>query len=111
MLFRSAVSNNLEDFNLSGSLTTAIYRTVQEALTNITRHACASTVKIILQSNDGKVLVEITDDGKGIKDEDMRGMKSFGLVGMRERVHLLKGKLSIKGYPGKGTTVLAEIPL
>ncbi len=85
-----------------------LYRIVQEALTNITRHAHASTVSIKLAHNRHSVEATIRDDGQGF--EQRRG-KGLGLVGMEERVRTLHGALTIKSAPGAGTEVCATLPL
>ena len=84
---------------------------MQEALTNITRHANASVVRILIEKDSKKLLIEIDDNGKGIREEDVKSMKSHGLIGMRERVSLLNGTLSITGNPDKGTTLAVQIPI
>ena len=100
-----------DDINLESELSTAVYRTVQEALTNIARHAQASLVSILIERDAEKLLIEVKDNGIGINEEQVKSMKSLGLIGIRERVHLLKGKLFITGMRGKGTTVLVTIPM
>ncbi|MDQ3813369.1 MAG: PAS domain-containing sensor histidine kinase [Armatimonadota bacterium] len=90
---------------------TALFRILQEALTNIARHAGASHVDVRLQEQDGALLLEISDDGCGIKPEAMADVQSLGLVGMRERAHLLGGHVQIRGRPGLGTSVVVTIPL
>ena len=86
-------------------------RTAQEALTNVARHSRASHVEISIKSRDKQMMVRIKDDGRGIKESELQDKKSFGLIGMRERVQLLRGKLSITGEPNKGTIIAAEIPI
>ncbi|MFA7229535.1 MAG: sensor histidine kinase, partial [Melioribacteraceae bacterium] len=83
----------------------AVFRIVQEAMTNIVKYAGAKSVKIFIRGEKDKLLVEILDDGKGISEEEIKGEKSFGLMGMRERAMLIGGSLEISGSPGKGTLV------
>jgi signal transduction histidine kinase len=64
-----------------------------------------------LQLADDHLSLEVQDDGRGISEADIAQSKSFGLLGMRERVHLLSGNIEIHGVPGKGTTVSVRIPL
>ena len=105
------VSHLPDHLDLESAFSTTVYRTVQEALTNVTRHANASVVRILIEKDSKKLLIEINDNGKGIKEEDIKSMKSLGLIGMRERVVLLNGTMSITGKPDKGTTVAVKIPI
>jgi signal transduction histidine kinase len=89
---------------------TALYRIIQEALTNIVKHAGASRVSILLTQRDGTAVAVLEDDGAGFDTGAIRG-DGLGLVGMRERVGLLGGRLRIESSPGAGTTVRAEVPL
>jgi signal transduction histidine kinase len=89
---------------------TAIYRIVQEALTNIIKHAEAHTVSIVIAATDASARVLIEDDGVGFAVEQVRD-GALGLVGMRERVALLSGRLDVQSAPGRGTTIMGELPL
>jgi len=89
---------------------TAIFRIVQESLTNICRHAQASRVEISLDCGSGNAMLKITDDGIGISKAQLSSRESLGLLGMMERAHMCGGKADIFGEPGKGTTVTAMIP-
>jgi len=92
---------------------TVLYRVVQEALTNVDRHAQASVVKVaIFKAPDG-VCLEIADNGKAFDVGHLvfgRSGKRLGLIGMRERVEMVGGRFSVASTPGKGTTIRAEIP-
>jgi signal transduction histidine kinase len=101
---------NSEEIILDQDCSTAIYRILQEALTNIARHANATTVKVSLRRIADKIELMVTDNGKGITEEEISGTKSFGLIGIRERAHLLGGEVKIIGIRGEGTTVRANIP-
>jgi signal transduction histidine kinase len=90
-------------------VSTALYRIVQEALTNVTRHAQASLVSIDLHTDDGNIALTIRDDGKGIDTKDNK-REALGIIGMRERAHLVGGNFSIEGAPGKGTLITVRIP-
>ncbi|TMC22362.1 MAG: sensor histidine kinase [Chloroflexi bacterium] len=102
---------------LPAEMETALYRIVQESLTNIARHAHARKVNVELREDAHAVYVTITDDGRGIEpDQLQKGSgtnqeRGWGLVGMHERAQLLDGSLEIKSSPGRGTTVEACIPL
>jgi signal transduction histidine kinase len=89
---------------------TAIFRIVQESLTNICRHAQASQVEISLDCGSGNALLKIVDDGIGISKDQLSSEESLGLLGIMERAHMCGGRADIFGEPGKGTTVTATIP-
>lgn len=89
---------------------TAIYRMVQEALTNVTRHASATRVGVAVVRTDGEVTATVEDDGVGF-DPAAAAAGRLGLVGMRERVELAGGTLELESESGTGTTVLARFPL
>jgi signal transduction histidine kinase len=98
-----------DGLRLAPELESMTYRLVQEALTNIAKHARAEHASIEIQTAEGVLSVTVTDDGEGIDEHgDDRG---FGLIGMRERVVLAGGQLDVRSAPGQGTTVYAEIPL
>ena len=98
--------------NIPSPEETAIYRIIQEALTNVQRHAKASRVDVHLFSM-GKVLVaEVTDDGQGFDIEAVNAEEdNWGLIGMQERAEVVGGSLDIKSTKGKGTVVHLEIPI
>ena len=103
-------TNLLQELQLDEERTTAVFRILQEALTNITRHAKATKVRISMLENDGNIILEVSDNGKGISEAETAAHRSFGLLGIRERAILLNGDVSIKGIPGVGTTVKVRIP-
>jgi signal transduction histidine kinase len=83
---------------------------VQEALTNITKHAQPSAISILLTRRATSVAMVVEDDGGGFDPGDSRD-GGLGLAGMRERVALVGGRLRVESAPGKGTTLAAEVPL
>ena len=89
---------------------TAIYRIVQESLTNVVKHAAAKHVSIVLTQLPERLLLVVEDDGAGFDPADGPG-EGIGLYGMRERVQLLDGSLTIEAKRGKGTTLVVELPL
>lgn len=98
---------------LGNAKRTVLYRVAQEALTNVARHAQATQVSVSISDNDGAIRMEITDNGKSFQVEKTllaRNNKRLGLVGMKERVEMVGGTLTIESAPDKGTTVRAEIP-
>ena len=100
----------LADERLPAEVETALFRIVQESLTNIVKHSRARNVSIVLVRKPGAVAAVIEDDGEGFDPASTRE-GGFGLEGMRERVGLLDGRLQIESTGGAGTTVVAEVPL
>jgi PAS domain S-box-containing protein len=97
--------------DLSRAVSTAVYRAVQESLTNIGRHAGARNAWVMLALEDGELQVEVEDDGRGIAPEDLAKARSLGLRGMRERVAYLGGSLEIGRAPRGGTRLRLRVPL
>jgi len=89
----------------------AAYRTAQEALTNISKHAHPGTVRIDLSDKEGVLTLEVTDDGRGIDPQMLDKPKAFGLKGLHERARTVGGWLDISSRPGQGTSVILSIPL
>ncbi|MDZ7362974.1 MAG: PAS domain S-box protein [candidate division KSB1 bacterium] len=100
-----------EDIVIDHERSTVIFRIFQETLTNIARHARATKLKINLVKGADKLILKVRDNGKGITKEQIFDAKSFGLIGMRERVDPWKGKVKIKGIPNQGTIIFVSIPL
>jgi PAS domain S-box-containing protein len=96
---------------LSKSVGTAVYRAIQESLTNIARHAGAKSAWVILAVEGGALHVEVEDDGRGIAPEDLAKARSLGLKGMRERIGFLGGSLEIARAPRGGTRLRLRVPL
>lgn len=92
-------------------LATTLFRVFQETLTNITRHAEATLVNVGLTCKGNKLHLDVSDNGKGITPQQADDPKSFGIVGIRERVNLWGGGISIIGKPQKGTTIKVVIPI
>jgi signal transduction histidine kinase len=103
------VEAQLSAGRFSSELETALYRMVQEALTNIVKHAQARHVSIVLSSGRGQVTALIEDDGRGFEVDATR--EGMGLDGMRERLGLIGGTLMIESRPGGGTTLIAKVPV
>jgi PAS domain S-box-containing protein len=100
-----------QHIRLKKDICTEAFRIFQEALTNISRHAGAQSVSVSLGSMGDKFIMEVRDDGKGITERQISGLKSIGLTGMRERAHSVGGSLTITGTRGKGTTITLSVPL
>ncbi len=98
-------------------LESTIYRVVQEALTNVSRHAQATRAVIDVVERDGKIVASVTDDGQGMPGAERLGPRGdgleggFGMSGMRERAELIGGELEFMPAPGKGTTVRLTVPM
>jgi len=101
----------LDNVALPPELSTAVFRILQETLTNVARHAQASHLTVSLAANAKLLVLEVQDNGRGITEVERIHSKSFGLVGMRERAMILGGDFDIRGANGKGTTVTVSIPL
>ncbi len=97
------------DEPLDWLISTTIYRIVQEALTNIARHAEASEVSIKLHQTDDRISLSVEDNGRGMETGD-RQKESLGIIGMRERARTVNGFFSLDSTPGKGTVVSVKIP-
>jgi signal transduction histidine kinase len=110
---RSGISTTVEthlDDRLPPELETTLYRVVQEALSNVVKHAGAERVSIVLAQRGSGVAATIDDDGQGF-DESLIRPDALGLTGMRERLALVGGTLEIESAPGSGTTVAARVPV
>ncbi|MDQ6844078.1 MAG: ATP-binding protein, partial [Bacteroidota bacterium] len=87
-----------------------IFRLYQEAFTNITRYAHANEVLVAIQVPDGKIMAVVKDDGTGFNVASVQNNKSFGILGMKERVLSLGGQFELISEPGKGTKITVELP-
>lgn len=105
------VYNIPETIELDPKLSILLFRVVQEALTNIARHAKANNIDIILKKSGGHIHLEIHDDGIGITQDKIDKPKSFGLLGMKERVGAWGGNLKIIGQPCSGTRLIIDLPV
>jgi signal transduction histidine kinase len=98
------------DIAMDPERATALFRIFQETLTNVARHANATEVNARLGKDNGDLFLEVHDNGQGIDEEELSAGRSLGIMGMRERALLLRGDFTIRGVPGKGTTVKVRIP-
>ena len=96
---------------LDDARATVVFRILQESLTNITRHAAASRVDIRIAELDGRLRLEVRDDGVGFDPAEVRERKTFGLMGIRERAIMFGGSASFISRPGEGTRLQVEMPL
>jgi signal transduction histidine kinase len=100
----------LGETRLATEVETALYRVVQESVTNVIKHANARNVSVSVSRRDSAVAAVIEDDGAGFDPRAVRE-DAIGLIGMRERLALIDGRLEVESRPGAGTTVVAEVPL
>jgi signal transduction histidine kinase len=114
---RTGVRSHLTAFagveQLDTARRTVLYRVAQEALTNVGRHAQASRVEVSIKKLPEGICMKIKDDGKSFQVDRLlhgRGSKRLGLLGMRERLEMVGGHFDIESMPGKGTTIIAQIP-
>ena len=99
------------DLALSDNLKVTVFRLFQETCTNVARHSQATELEIKINLANSNLIMEIKDNGIGIKDEQIKDNKSFGIIGMKERLNNINGKIIFKGEPNKGTMVKIEVPL
>ena len=102
---------SLENVGLNEEQSTGVFRIFQEALTNVLRHAQATKVEIKISKENGYFRLSVSDNGKGIMESVKSEQQSLGILGMRERAHLIGGEIDIKGGDGKGTVVIVRVPL
>ncbi|HEY3026127.1 MAG TPA: PAS domain S-box protein [Pyrinomonadaceae bacterium] len=102
---------SVEDIDLSREQSTAVFRIFQEALTNILRHAEATRFASTLKLESNNLVLTISDNGKGITANEVSRPQSLGLLGMRERAHLVGGEINITGAEGQGTVITVRVPL
>ncbi len=105
------VSVHPENITVDRMRSTALFRILQESLTNIVRHANASRVAVSLQEENRKIVLTVKDNGKGISKEEIMSPHAFGLIGMRERVQFLGGEVAVTGAPGQGTSISVTLPV
>ncbi|MFQ5841654.1 MAG: sensor histidine kinase, partial [Thermodesulfobacteriota bacterium] len=112
---RTGIKCNLtlpaQDISLDRHRSTSVFRVLQEILTNVARHANATEVNVAFRNEAGNLKVEVRDNGRGITESEISDTKSLGLLGLRERVSLLRGEFNISGIKGKGTTITVRVPL
>jgi signal transduction histidine kinase len=103
-----AVDLDVTDTRFPPEVESTVYRLVQEALTNIAKHAHAQHVAVEISANDGEITLAVRDDGTGFDPQQQSS--GFGLIGMRERLALVNGTIEIQSSPGTGTRLRARIP-
>jgi len=107
---RCKFRSTTRELNLNREHSTAIFRILQETLTNVARHSRATQVQIRLEVHAHHITMEITDNGRGVTKDELENKTSLGLLGMKERAGLMGGTVEIHGSPSSGTTVSIAIP-
>jgi len=100
-----------EDLDLAEPYATSVFRMIQESLQNVAKHANAKNVSVTVERRDDELVLTVEDNGVGFRVEDPRKPQSLGLVGLRERAHLLRGDVLVDSEPGRGTRIEARIPI
>ena len=108
---KGRLHSNIEKTDFDPDRSAAIFRVVQEALTNVVRHAKASTVRVNLKSEDEILKIFIADNGRGITEVEIKDLKSLGIVGMKERIVRVGGAFNIQSRRGHGTRIEISIPV
>ena len=101
---------SVENLDLDREQSTAIFRILQEALTNILRHAQATRVDIAIKEEASDIVLTVSDNGRGITADERSRLQSLGLLGMRERAYLVGGEIDIIGVDAQGTVVTVRVP-
>ncbi|MDQ9170348.1 histidine kinase [Oxalobacteraceae bacterium R-40] len=101
---------NEADLGMDETRSTAIFRLVEECLSNIEQHANARKAVIQIRRSGNSMELRVQDDGRGIRQDEIDKANGFGLMEMRERVRKMSGRINIKGLPGKGTRVAVSLP-
>ena len=104
-------TNNANDIELDREKATAVFRILQEILTNVLRHARAANLYVKLGRSEHYFELEVADDGRGITESQRINSRSLGLLGMKERALLVGGEVQVTGKEGAGTTVVVRVPL
>jgi signal transduction histidine kinase len=102
-------ARGLNGERLPAVVETALYRVVQEAVTNVVRHAAATRIDVLVERRDGRVMAMVEDNGQGFVPGTAGGTERLGLIGIRERAEALGGTLTIETAPGEGTTIAVEV--
>jgi len=106
-----ATASRQSQARVNSVVATAVFRIIQEALTNVARHSNASRVELRVRFRDQDVFVEIRDDGRGITSQEVGSTRSLGVIGIRERAELVGGTARFEGISGRGTIVSVRIPM
>ncbi|MBI2428645.1 MAG: sensor histidine kinase [Ignavibacteriales bacterium] len=103
-------SSSVREANIERERSTAIFRILQEALTNVVRHSKASKLYIRFEMTNTQLILTVEDNGRGIRSEEINSPRSLGLLGMGERAELQGGSIDITGQPNEGTSITVSLP-
>ena len=101
---------DIEELDFDKDKSIAVFRIVQEALTNIIKYAQASGVVIEIKNTPGNVTISVADNGNGFSIKEIENKKTMGIMGMKERAEIFGGKLDIESSPGNGTKIILSLP-
>ena len=104
-------NTTFKDSTFEKHLSTGIFRVFQETLTNIARHAHASEIMTHLEKIEDNIVLQVHDNGKGFNEVEIKGKKTLGLIGMKERAKMFGGNLTVQSAVGKGTKITLRVPL
>jgi signal transduction histidine kinase len=99
-----------ETLQIHDDIAAAVFRILEEALINIARHSGATRAEVRLRQQQDQLLLDVRDNGRGIRDEEKHAENAYGIIGMKERAYLFGGSVTITGVEGRGTIVAARIP-
>ncbi|MFW5916646.1 MAG: sensor histidine kinase, partial [Bacteroidota bacterium] len=108
---KTSLNDQIGELKIQESKKVHLFRILQEAFTNVRRHSGATALEINLEKTDKELKMQIKDNGKGIGKEEKTQTRSFGLLGIQERVYDMDGSLSIEGATGLGTFITIKVPL
>jgi signal transduction histidine kinase len=106
----SNFTTNFEKLKLNQTVELSLFRIIQEALTNISKHAMATKVFVDLNTSENTITLSISDNGVGFELDKSQKVNHYGVLGMKERVYLIEGELKIETGPGKGTKINITLP-
>jgi PAS domain S-box-containing protein len=101
---------SISHIELDAEQSTAVFRIFQEALTNVLRHAKATRIDVSIGEEEEELVLRVRDNGRGILESERTGLRSLGLLGMKERADLMGGSIEITGFHGTGTVVVLRVP-
>ena len=99
-----------KEIDIASARATALYRVIQEALTNVARHSGAGRVEVRVEKREGFIEAEVRDFGRGISDEELSSTSALGLIGIHERIYAFDGNVALERVDGGGTRVLVRVP-
>jgi signal transduction histidine kinase len=105
------LNSEIKELKLPVKIATGLFRIFQESLTNVARHADATSVNALLGIENGKIRMQIVDNGKGFDQQTIENKKTLGILGMRERAKIMGGEYSIESLHGRGSVIEVKVPI